>query len=532
MVSGKGAAVVGAKSPEPDVKSAAARAKGTLARAGGAGLKVKGLTVAEGSRWVARDFDLEVKPGAVHMVLGERDSGKTALLKTLAGLRREERGSITVGDAVDATPRERRRAARFITHERDLSHLSILSRLLLSRPPRWLGIAIHGRRGKEHARALAKRVGLDGFLGAPVEALRPLERRLLEVAAALDDSPRALFLDEPTHELGPHEARHLLGVVKAIAREDRIPVVFTSTWARDGYPDADAVTVLWRGQDAVTVDTGQFTESALIERWTGGSPRRSPTGQHAAGDSLLRVEGIVLEGRGRETSLAGAAFEVRAGEVLAIVGAPADGLSLLHEILLGQRAPDRGSIQFLGKEMAATDRRQRVDAGMTFVNPPHARDQSLVDFTVEENLILGQTRRGPFTKRGWLKFESIRGNAVRSLTDFEVPDTRPRDRFARLSLGLRQRVVIAREVLRNPVLLVARSPAQGLGLEEQEYVRKTLVLQCERGSGLLWLTEDPEEALRVADRLAVLAAGRLVWLPVTETLTREAIIDEMSGHAA
>jgi ABC-type uncharacterized transport system ATPase subunit len=182
--------------------------------------------------------------------------------------------------------------------------------------------------------------------------------------------------------------------------------------------------------------------------------------------------------------------------------------------------------------MAATDRRQRVEAGMSFVNPPHARDQSLRDFTVEENLILGQTRRGPFTRKGWLKFESIRGNAVRSLTDFEVPDAKPRDRFARLSMGARQRIVVAREVLRNPVLLVARSPGQGLGLDSQEYVRKTLVLQCERGSGLLWLTEDPEEALRVADRLAVLAAGRLVWLPVTETLTRETIIDEMSGTAA
>jgi simple sugar transport system ATP-binding protein len=201
-------------------------------------------------------------------------------------------------------------------------------------------------------------------------------------------------------------------------------------------------------------------------------------------------------------------------------------------MLLGQRAPGGGSILFLGKEMSATDRRQRVEAGMSFVNPPHARDQSLGGFTVEENLIFGQTRRGPFSRRGWLKFDSIRGNAVRSLMDFEVPDAKPRDRFGRLSMGARQRIVIAREVLRNPVLLVARSPAQGLALEAQEYVRKTLVLQCERGSGLLWLTEDPEEALRVADRLAVLAAGRLVWLPVTETLTRETIIDEMSGTAA
>src|SRR2546421_10000328 len=182
--------------------------------------------------------------------------------------------------------------------------------------------------------------------------------------------------------------------------------------------------------------------------------------------------------------------------------------------------------------MAAHDRRQRADARMGFVNPPHARDQSLAHFTVEENLVLGQTRRGPFTRRGWLKFESIRGNAVRSLADFEIPDTRPRDRFALLSAGFRQRIVIAREVLRNPVLLVARSPVQGLGLEAQEYVRKALVLQCERGSGLLWLTEDPEEALRVADRLAVLAAGGVGGGPRPGTVARDAGIGDEPRRAA
>jgi len=492
---------------------------------------VKGLTVAGGPRWLVRDLDFEVKPGTVHMVLGERDTGKTALLETLAGLRREERGAVRLGED-DVSPRDRRRATRFLPRELDATQLSILERLLVARPPRRFGIAIHGRRAEEHARALAKRVGLEALLDVPVEVLRPLERRLLELAAVLSESPRAVFLDEPTSELGPHEARHLLGVLRGIARENGIPIVFTSTWARDGYPDADAVTILWRGQAPVTASTAEVTESALVDRWTGGGVRRAPTGPHSAGDALLRIENIVLAGRGRETPLAGIAFEVRAGEVLAIVGAPADGLDLLHDVLLGHRTPDRGSIQFLGKELVATDRRQRVEAGVSFVSQPHARDQSLGTFTVEENLILGQTRRGQFARRGWLKFESIRGNAVRSLSDFEVPDAKPRDRFGRLSLGARQRIVIAREVLRDPVLLVARSPAQGLGLEAQEYVRKALVLQCERRSGLLWLSEDPEEALRVADRLAVLAAGRLVWLPVTETLTREAIIDEMSGTAA
>jgi simple sugar transport system ATP-binding protein len=309
--------------------------------------------------------------------------------------------------------------------------------------------------------------------------------------------------------------------------------VVTTTWPRDAYPDATGVTILWRGADPVTLATRDVTESGLVERWTGGvGIRRTPSGHHAAGDALLRVESLVLEGRGRETSLAGIGFEVNAGEVLSICGAPADGLNLLHEVLLGSRPPTRGSIQFLGKEIARSPRRVRVEAGMTFVNPPHARDQSVPEFTVAMNLALGQMQGPPFARKGILRHESLHGNALRAIQDFDIPDAEPETRFGSLGLGMRQRMIVAREVIHNPRLLVVRSPGQGLSLEAQEFVRRTLILQCERGTALLWLTEEPEEAMRVADRLAVLAAGRLVWLPVTETLTREAIIDEMSGAAA
>ena len=127
----------------------------------GTGLRVKGLTIAEGSRLAARDLDLEVKPGALHMVLGERDTGKTALLEGLAGIRREEAGAVSIGDSLEASASERRRAARYIAHERGPCHLTLLGRLLLAHPPRRLGIAIHGPKARTQAHALAKRVGLE-----------------------------------------------------------------------------------------------------------------------------------------------------------------------------------------------------------------------------------------------------------------------------------------------------------------------------------------------------------------------------------
>jgi general nucleoside transport system ATP-binding protein len=486
------------------------------------GLEVHGMALADGSRWVVQELALSVAPGALHMILGERDTGKTAILEAFAGLRKLERGTVQVPSPATLVP-----------HSIAPSELRVIERFLLHRQPRYLGIGIHWRRAREEARALAARFGLEAVLDLPIEALRPLERRLVELAAAVSESPELLLLDEPTSDLGPHESRQFLAAVRSVAAELKIPAVFTSASPRDGYPDADGVTILWRGADPATVTTRECSEGALVERWTGGiGIRRAPMGHHTPGEPLLRAEGIVMRGRGRETSLAGLDFEVKAGEVLAVVGAPADGLDLFHDVLVGSRIPERGSMQFLGKEMIRWRRRHRVEAGIGFVTPPHSRDQSIGEFSIEENLILGQTGSMPFSRRGFLRHDSTRGNAVRTLRDFEIPDAEPQHRFRDLKLGDRQRIIVAREVIRNPVFLIVRSPAQGLSLATQEYVRRTLVLQCERGSGLLWLTEDPEEAMRVADRLAVLAAGRFVWIPVTETLTREVIIDEMSGAAA
>lgn len=495
-------------------------------------LEVRDLSVAPGGRWAIRGLGFSIPAGAMHLVLGERDTGKTALLETIAGVHAPARGSVLLAGE-EAAARERRRAVALIPREAPIRQLRVIERLLLHDTPRTAKVAIRWKAGREEARALALRVGLESVLDVPYEALRPVEKKLIEVAAALRQKPAALLIDEPTADLGPHEARHLLGLLGRLLQEEKIPGLVTTTWPRDAYPDGSGVTILWRSAEPVTVTTAACTEAALVERWTGGLDiRRSPTGPHAPGDVLLRVEGLILKGRGRETSLAGVDFEAAAGEVLAIVGAPADGLDLLHDALLGNRRPDQGSIHFLGKEIARAPRRLRVESGMTFVNPPIARDQSVDEFTVEENLILGQTHVPPFARKGTLRPESIRGNCLRALEDFEIVGATPRTRLRDLSLGQRQRLIVAREVIHNPRLLVVRSPGQGLSLEAQEYVRRTLILQCERGSGLLWLTDEPEEAMRVADRLAVLTLGKFVWLPVTETLTREAIIAEMSGAAA
>jgi len=495
-------------------------------------IAVRDLSVASDGRWGIRKLSFAARGGTIHVILGERDTGKTALLETLAGFRAPAQGSVSVNGA-ETGAAELRRSVALVPREAPIRELRVIERLLLHDTPRAARLAIEWKRGRDEARALAGRVGLDALLDVPYEALRPVERKLIDVAAALRQKPAALLLDEPTTDLGPHESRHFLSTVHTLVQQEGIPAVVATTWPRDAYPEAVAVTILWRNAEPATIPTEGHGESALVERWTGGLDiRRAPSGPHAPGDVLLRVEGLILHGRGRETSLAGVDFEAAAGEVLAIVGAPADGLDLLHDALLGNRRPDQGSIHFLGKEIARAPRRVRVESGMTFVNPPIARDQSIDEFTVEENMILGQTHVPPFARKGYLRPESIRGNCLRALEDFDIVGATPRTRLRELGLGQRQRLIVAREVIHNPRLLVVRSPGQGLSLEAQEYVRRTLVLQCERGSGLLWLTDEPEEAMRVADRLAVLTLGKFVWMPVTETLTREAIIAEMSGAAA
>ncbi len=230
------------------------------------GLRIKGMTLGDGTRWVVQELDLLVPPGALHMVLGERDTGKTALLEAIAGGRALEKGSVGLEGK-----------AALIPQTIPPAQLRVLDRLVLRSQPRFFGLGIRWRAAREQARALGARFGIEGLLDVPIEALRPLERRLVELAAAVSESPAALLLDEPTSDLGPHEARLFLAAVKAAAMAEKIPALYTSSRPRDAYPDAAGVTIIWRGAEPVTVSTSDCTEAALVERWTGGAGIRRPT---------------------------------------------------------------------------------------------------------------------------------------------------------------------------------------------------------------------------------------------------------------
>ena len=185
-------------------------------------LDVKGMALADGPRWLVQELTFSVGPGSVHMLLGERDTGKTAILEALAGRRKLERGTLLA-----PTP------AALVPQPAGSAQIRVLDRLILHRQPKRMGMFIHWKQAREEAKALAARFALDGLLDVPVETLRPLERRLLELAASLAEQPALLLLDEPTSELGPHEARHFLATIRRVASEEKIPAVITSAFPRD-----------------------------------------------------------------------------------------------------------------------------------------------------------------------------------------------------------------------------------------------------------------------------------------------------------
>jgi ABC-type sugar transport system ATPase subunit len=260
-----------------------------------AGLSVRELSVASHGRWPIRGVTFDVRRGGVHLILGERDTGKTALLETIAGIRAPEAGTVSL-EGEEAPAKARRRRIAFLPREAPVLQLQVVERLLLHQTPRIAKLGTDWKRGREEARELAARVGLDSLLDVPCEALRPLERKLIELAAVIRQRPAALLVDEPTTDLGPHEARHFLATLGDLARAEGLPVVLSTVWPRDAYPIAGTVTVVWRAAEPVTVSTSDATEAALVQRWTGGLDiRRAPTGPHNPGDTLMRVEGLILK---------------------------------------------------------------------------------------------------------------------------------------------------------------------------------------------------------------------------------------------
>lgn len=488
--------------------------------------------------------DLDVGAGQVHAVLGENGAGKSTLMHVVYGLVTPDAGDMTwQGEPVRLrSPREAISLGVGLVAQ----HFHLVERHTVVEN---LALGFPGVRAWRPTRALipqlrtaAERYGLALDPHAVVRDLSPGERQRVEIVKALLQGARLLVLDEPTSVLTPAEVDALFAVLRRFVAEGS-SVVFVTHKLAEVESLADVVTVLRRGAVVGRRTAAQGLDRRDLARLMVGRdlapavrPRdhaaRSPA---TAGPVRLRLRDVRVDapGRGRPAALDVAALEVRGGEIVGIAGVAGNGQSELVEVVAGLRGATAGHVEVDGRAVGiGRGARGRVDAGVALVPEDRTKVGVVGDLAVDRNLALRHAHRRPYARGMWIDWRAVRRASEAAVADFAIatPSTRTPARL--LSGGNVQKVILARELGRDPGVVVAVHPTYGLDVAATAQTHERLLAAAARGAAVLLVSEDLDELLALADRIAVLAGGRLVATMAASDANPEALGLAMAGVAA
>jgi simple sugar transport system ATP-binding protein len=378
------------------------------------------------------------------------------------------------------------------------------------RPGRRSSFRIDPASIESRVEALAKRYGLDVDPGARIWQLSLGEQQRVEILKALYRDARVLILDEPTAVLTPQEAEVLFKTLRQMAADGRA-VIFISHKLNEVTAVSDRVTVLRGGRSIATVATAESTAKTLASLMVGREIEQGKRRLHAVPSGpMLQIDGLWAAGSRGGLAVRGVTLEVRGGEIVAIAGVAGNGQRELAETVTGLLPPTQGSVRVDGKAVRSGDPRAALDAGIAFVPEDRLRTGSAPGLSIASNLVLRSYRDSSVSRGPLLLLDRIRKRAVDLIDRYRISAPGPSAPVRVLSGGNLQKVVIAREFSGSPRVVVAASPTQGLDVGATETVRTYLRDAADRGAAVLVFSEDLEEILELADRIAVIYEGEIV----------------------
>jgi len=495
-------------------------------------LEMRGITKRFPSVIANDHVDLDVRRAEVHALLGENGAGKSTLMNILYGLYKPDEGEIRVlgkpvvfGSAKDAI-----RAGIGMVHQHFMliPVMTVAENIVLGNEPTREGILLDERGAEERVRELSRQFGLAVEPTSLVGDITVGQQQRVEILKALYRGADILILDEPTAVLTPQEARELFEIIQSL-REDGKSIIFISHKLNEVLAIADRITVLRRGKTIETVPREGATEESLARAMVGrdvllrvDKPPAKP------GDVLLRVEDLhVVDERGIER-VRGVSFDVRAGEIVGIAGVDGNGQSELIDAIAGLRRHSEGTIELAGRRYDGASARDMLDAGLGHIPEDRQRRGLVLEFTIAENVVLHDYSREPDSKWGWLFPNRFVQKARSLIREFDVRGGGPLARAGTLSGGNQQKVIAAREIARDPKVLIAAQPTRGLDVGAIEFLHRRLVEEREEGRAILLVSLELDEILALSDRILVLYEGQLVG-EHTGAVSEEEIGLEMLG---
>ncbi len=458
------------------------------------------------------DFDLQT--GEVHALLGENGAGKSTLMNVVYGLYHPDEGEILVhGKKIElGSPKEAIEHGIGMVHQHFMliPVMTVAENIVLASEPTHAGVFLDLRAAAQRVADLSKQFGLAVDPWSRVREITVGQQQRVEILKALFRGADILILDEPTAVLTPQEAQELFEIIESLRSQGK-SIIFISHKLNEVLQVADRITVLRRGKKIETVKAAGATEEELARMMVGREVLlRVDKGPAKPGEPFLVVEGLsVFDDRGLE-AVRGVTFEVRAGEIVGIAGVDGNGQSELIDGITGLRKASGGRVVIAGHELEHANADEALDAGIGHIPEDRQRRGLVLEFTLAENLALHDYDHAPNSKFGWLFPRRLIERARRLLRDFDVRGGGPETPARALSGGNQQKVVVAREVGRDPSVLIAAQPTRGLDVGAIEYVHRRLVEQRDQGKAVLLVSLELDEILSLSDRILVIYEGRIV----------------------
>ena len=463
---------------------------------------------------VANDHvDFELAKGEVHALLGENGAGKSTLMNILYGLYHPDEGEIRLeGKRIRIdSPRDAIDRGIGMVHQHFMliPVMTVAENIVLATEPT-KGPFLDLASAEKRVRELSKQYGLTVRPEAKVASISVGMQQRAEILKALYRGAEILILDEPTAVLTPQEASELFTILLSL-QEDGKSIIFISHKLNEVLEIADRITVLRQGKRIDTVPREGASREGLARLMVGREVVLSVEKPPAEpGETLLEVKDLVVaDERGLE-AVRGISLEVKAGEIVGIAGVDGNGQSELIDALTGLRSPSAGTITAAGENLTSANARACLDAGVGHIPEDRQVRGLVLDFTLAENLALHDYAKEPNSRWGWLYPGRLIERAGRLLKEFDVRGGRPQTLAAALSGGNQQKVVIAREVSRDPRILVAAQPTRGLDVGAIEFVHRRLVKERDEGRAILLVSFELEEILSLSDRILAVYEGRIV----------------------
>lgn len=489
-------------------------------------VQMKGIYKHFGSL-VANDYiDFDLRKGEIHALLGENGAGKTTLVRILYGLYHADEGQIFVNEEPVhiSSPRDAiRNGIGMVTqHFTLVPPLSVTENIVLGAVN---SFRLNPKDLKKSVVEASEKYGIPVKPDAIVRSLSVGECQRVEILKALYRDAKVLIMDEPTAVLVPQEVEALFKSLNQLV-DQGLSVIFISHKLHEVMEICGRITVLRGGKLIGTVERCNTSEKNLAKMMVGRETFGVVKEQDKKpGEVILSLDNLKLADEKGVERLKDISLELRRGEILSIAGVSGNGQSELVKILSGLATPTAGKVVLNSEDITGASPTTITETGMG--RTPEDRHAGVIDdLSVAENLALEDL--GKYLTRGILNRKRIRENALQLIEEYQIKAL-PDDHVRKLSGGNIQKVVMARALSRDPICVLAAQPTRGLDVGATEYVRKKLLEQRNKGSGILLISEDLDEVMELSDRIAVIYEGRIMDIIPASEATEEKLGLLMAG---